>query len=102
MLYGAYPGERDKLTGEALRKVASSTGGRLLPTSDAYRVWGERFFPVAPSRPTPILSDRAFVPVTEIPAFLKERSAMAVQGTVARSGEVLLLGFDAGEENLNR
>jgi hypothetical protein len=33
----------------------------------------ERFFPVAPSRPTPILSNRAFVPVTEVPAFLESR-----------------------------
>jgi len=102
VLFGAHPGERGELVWPALQEVASSTGGRMLPPTDAYRVWGERFFPVAPSRPTPILSDRAFVPVTEIPAFLKERSAMAIQGTVARSGEVLLLGFDAGEENLNR
>jgi hypothetical protein len=62
-------------------------------------VWGERFFPIAPSRPTPSLSDRVFVPVTEISASLKERSAMAVQGTVARSGEILLLAFDVREQD---
>lgn len=102
VLFGAYPGERDELAGTALREVASSTGGRVLPSTDAYRVWGERFFPVAPSRPTPTLSDRAFVPVAEIPAFLKGRSEKAIQGTVARSGEVLLLAFYPGEENLAR
>jgi FAD/FMN-containing dehydrogenase len=99
LLFGAYPGERDGQAGPALQEVASSTGGRMLPSREAYRVWGERFFPVAPSHPTPTLSDRAFVPVTETSAFLKERSAMAVQGTVASSGEVLLLAFDPGEEN---
>jgi FAD/FMN-containing dehydrogenase len=100
VLFGAYPREREELAGEALRELASSTGGRILPPTDAYRTWGERFFPVAPSRPTPLLSDRAFVPVTEVPAFLKSRPQKAVQGTVARSGEVLLLAFDPGEENL--
>jgi glycolate oxidase len=102
VLFGACPGERDEVAGAALREVASSTGGRMLPSTDAYRVWGERFFPVAPSRPTPILSDRAFVPITEIPAFLKSRSDKAIQGTVARSGEVLLLAFDPREETLAR
>jgi FAD/FMN-containing dehydrogenase len=99
LLFGAYPGERDAPTGEGLREVASSTGGRMLPSTEAYRVWGERFFPIAPSRPTPSLSDRVFVPVTEISASLKERSAMAVQGTVARSGEILLLAFDVREQD---
>jgi FAD/FMN-containing dehydrogenase len=102
VLFGAYPGERDEPVGAALRKVASSTGGRMIPTTEAYRVWGERFFPVAPSRPTPILSDRKFVTVEETLAFLKSRSEKAIQGTVARSGEVLLLAFDPGEESLAR
>ena len=97
LLFGAYPGERDALVGEALREVASSTGGRLLAPADAYRVWGERFFPIAPSRPTPILSDRAFVPLAGVANFVKSRPQRAVQGTVARSQEVLLLAFDPGE-----
>jgi len=98
LLFGAYPGGREAPAGEALLEVASRNHGRLLPSTDAYRVWGERFFPVAPSRPTPILSDRRFVPVEEVGAFLKDRSEKkAVQGTVARSGEVLLLAFNPGE-----
>jgi hypothetical protein len=63
---------------------------------------GERFFPVALSRPTPILSNRAFVPVTEVSDFLESRLERAVHGTVARSGEVMLLGFDFGEVSLTR
>jgi hypothetical protein len=62
----------------------------------------ERFFPLAPSRPTPILSNGAFVPVTEVPAFLESRPDKTVHGTVARSGTVLLLAFDPGEVSLMR
>ena len=35
----------------------------------------------------------------EIPVFLESHANEAVQGTVARSGEVLLLAFDPGEGN---
>ena len=97
LLFGAYPGGRRAAVEEALREVASSAGGRVLPPADAYRVWGERFFPIAPSRPTPVLSDRAFIRVGEISANLERHAPQAVQGTVARSGEVLMLAFDPGE-----
>jgi FAD/FMN-containing dehydrogenase len=97
LLFGAYPGGRRAAVEEALREVASSAGGRVLPPADAYRVWGERFFPIAPSRPTPVLSERAFIQVGVIPAALKSHANEAVQGTVARSGEVLMLAFDPGE-----
>jgi FAD/FMN-containing dehydrogenase len=99
LLFGAYPGGRGRVVEEALREVASSAGGRVLPPADAYRAWGERFFPIAPSRPTPVLSDRAFIQVGEIPVSLKSHANEAVQGTVARSGEVLMLAFDAGEQS---
>src|SRR5215207_10748474 len=101
LLFGAYPGDRGAVA-EDLREIVSSHHGRVLPPTDAYRTWGERFFPVAPSRPTPALTDRTFVSVTEIAESLKSRSARAVQGTVARSGEVLLLAFDAREEGWTR
>jgi glycolate oxidase len=102
LLFGAYPGGRGAAVEEALREVASSTGGRVLPPTDAYRIWGERFFPIAPSRPTPVLSDRSFIQVGEIPASLKSHANEAVQGTVARSGEVLMLAFDPNEGNQAR
>ncbi len=102
LLFGAYPGERGAAAEKALREVASSAGGRVLPTIEAYRAWGERFFPIAPSRPTPVLSDRAFVRVAEIPAALQTHATQAVQGTVARSGEVLMLAFEPGEGSPTR
>jgi FAD/FMN-containing dehydrogenase len=98
LVSGAYPGERTGTVESALRELAASHGGRVLPPADAYRVWGERFFPVAPSHPTPVLTDRAFIPVSEVPEALTSRSTKAVQGTVARSGETLLLAFDANQE----
>ncbi len=94
LLFGGYPGGRKAAVEEALRQVTSSAGGRVLPPADAYRAWGERFFPIAPSRPTPVLTERAFIEVGEIPAALNRHANEAVQGTVARSGEVLMLAFD--------
>lgn len=99
LISGAYPGGRAGIVERAFRELAASHRGRVLPTADAYRVWGERFFPIAPSHPTPVLTDRAFIPVAEVPAALTSRSTKAVQGTVARSGETLLLAFDANQED---
>src|SRR5215208_2501065 len=48
LLFGAYPGDRGAVA-EDLREIVSSHHGRVLPPTDAYRAWGERFFPVAPS-----------------------------------------------------
>jgi glycolate oxidase len=102
LLFGAYPGERATVVEAALREVASSAGGRPLPPAEAYRTWGERFFPIAPSHPTPVLADRAFIPVRETSDVLKAHAKKAVQGTVARSGEVLMLAFDPDEESWTR
>jgi FAD/FMN-containing dehydrogenase len=102
LIFGAYPGERGATVEESLGEIASSHGARVLQSADAYRVWGERFFPIAPSHPTPLLSDRVFVTIEEISGSLKRLSDKAVQGTVARSGEVLLLAFDPDEEGLAR
>jgi glycolate oxidase len=97
LLFGAYPGGRGAEVEEGLREVAASAGGRVLSPADAYRAWGERFYPIAPSRPTPVLSARTIIQVGEIPAALKGHANEAVQGTVASSGEVLLLALDPGE-----
>jgi len=102
LLFGAYPGERGAAVEKALREVTLSAGGRVLPATDAYRAWGERFFPIAPSRPTPVLSDRTFIQVGEIPVPLKGHENEAVRGTVARSGEVLMLAFDPDQEGQAR
>jgi len=100
LLCGVYLHERVASVEEALRDVTAVRRGRVLPPGDAYRVWTERFFPVAPSHPTPNAS-REFVSVGKLPEALggeRDRPEHAIQGTVARSGEVLLLTFDSIEE----
>jgi hypothetical protein len=61
---------------------------------------------MAPSRPTPTSAQRTFVPIAELAEALlatRDRSTdPAVQGTVSRSGEVILLTFDAQEEGWTR
>jgi FAD/FMN-containing dehydrogenase len=102
LLFGAYPGERAAAVEEALQGAFESHRGRVLPAAETYHVWGERFFPVAPSHPAPTSTERMLVPLSESTRALvstRERSAnIALQGTVARTGEVLILTFDAQKE----
>ena len=102
LLFGAYPTERSSIVEEVLRETFETHHARLLPPAESHRVWGERFFPMAPSRPTPTSAQRTLVPIMELPEALlatREHSTDdALQGTVSRSGEVLLLAFDAQEE----
>ena len=102
LLFGAYPKERSPVVEEALRDVFGSHRGRILPAPESYRVWGERFFPMAPSRPSPASAKSTLVPPTEFAeALLGTRdhpANAAIQGTVGRSGEVHILSFDALEE----
>jgi FAD/FMN-containing dehydrogenase len=106
LLFGAYPTERAPAVEEALRETFGAHRGRILPAAESHRAWGERFFPMAPSRPTPTSAQRTLVTMTELAEALvttRERSTdPAVQGTVSRSGEVLLLSFDAQEEGWAR
>ena len=102
LLFGAYPGEREERVEEGLRGVLEHARGDALAAADAYRVWGERFFPVAPSHPTPVPTDRVLVAVEDLANVLDQFSPKAVQGTVARSGEVLLLAFDTRREDQPR
>ena len=99
LLFGAYPRERAASVEESLRGVLESRRGRILPVSEAYRAWGERFFPMVPSHPFPN-PVREFVSVAQLPEVLGEDhpGRVAIQGTVARSGEVLLLTFDPDKE----
>ena len=53
LLFGAYPRERAASVEENLREVLGSRRGRALPVAEAYRAWGERFFPMVPSQPFP-------------------------------------------------
>lgn len=99
LLFGAYPRERSAQVEVGLREVIESHRGRILPAAEAYRVWGERFFPMVPSHPIPS-AVREFVSVAQLPeALVKDHPGrVATQGTVARSGEVLLLKFDPNRE----
>jgi FAD/FMN-containing dehydrogenase len=94
MLFGAYAREQEAEVAEPLRRIVESHRGRVLGAADAHRVWGERYFPVAPSRPTPEPTERLLADAIDLPKVLERLSREAIQGTVARSGEVLVLAFD--------
>ena len=101
LLFGAYPQERTPEVEAGLRDAIEPHRGRILPVAQAHRVWGERFFPVAPSHPTPIPMARELTSVEELPAALGRENSQpehtALQGTVARSAEVLLLAIEDPE-----
>jgi FAD/FMN-containing dehydrogenase len=103
LMFGAYPRERTKEVEHRLRSLVESNRGRLLPAHASHRVWGERYFPIRPSTLPPGLSglSREFSSVADLPQKLEwvEDSAtnVALQGTIARSGEILLLTLDARE-----
>lgn len=95
LLFGAYPRERSPKIEDALRELADSRRGCMLTTAGAYRAWAERFFPVAPSHPSPEIRDRALIAIEDVQRVAAWLPRRAVQGTVARSGEAFLLAFDA-------
>jgi FAD/FMN-containing dehydrogenase len=102
LLFGAYPQERAPAVEASLRNAIEPHRGRTLPAAQAHRVWGERFFPVAPSHPTPSPLARELTSVEKLPEALGregfEPEHTALQGTVARSAEVLLLAIGDPEE----
>jgi FAD/FMN-containing dehydrogenase len=105
LLLGAYPAERAGEIDGDLRNVVASSRGRALSAAEAHRAWGERFFPVTPSvlpQRFPALS-RDLVSLVDFPQKLGEvedrPGNAAIQGTVARSGEVLLLSLEDHEED---
>lgn len=99
LLFGVYPSPRDGEAWRELRRwVIEDHGGDELGVREAWRVWGTRFFPVEPAHPTPHAA-RRFVTVEGLPQALDySRPQDHLQGTVARSGEVLLLALgDEGD-----
>ena len=83
---------------KGLRDILEACRGRPLGIAEAYRVWGQRFFPVAPAHPTPHAA-RRFVALGGLARELEgSRPKDALQGTVGRSGEVLLLRLGDEEE----
>jgi hypothetical protein len=102
-MFGAYPRERTREVEHRLLSLVESNRGRLLPTADAHRVWGERYFPIRPFNLPPGSSGltREFSSLVGLPKKLElvedGAASVALQGTIARSGEVLLLTLDAKE-----
>jgi glycolate oxidase len=101
LLFGAYPNERGPEVEGPLRSEIEAQGGHLLSAAEAYRVWGARFFPVSPSQETPT-PEGVLVGVNRIgPVIRRMENApgtVALQGSVSRSGEVVLLGVDPRHE----
>lgn len=96
LLFGAYPSGRSEEVEASLGRAVEARGGRRLGAAEAHKTWGERFYPVAPSRPTPEVV-REFVPLERLRPALDSRPGASVQCTISRSGETLLLALGAGE-----
>ena len=71
----------------------------MLTSAEAYRSWGARFFPAGLTGDLPSPAS-AVVPAPgleeALPRLAKETPNLAVQGSVARGGEVLLISFRIG------
>ena len=97
VLIGAYPQERASWVEPALKRASESHRGRTVTSEEAHRIWEQRFFPVTPLGPT-ATPGRAFLQGARLaPTLVKlerELAGVAIQGTVARMGEVALLAFD--------
>jgi FAD/FMN-containing dehydrogenase len=100
LLFWAYSQEQGVALEDNLRNLLEACRGRIHGAADAYRVWGQRFFPVAPSHPTPSAS-REFVSLANLPEVLSgamyHSEHIGLQGTVGRKGDVLLLSVDTRE-----
>ena len=100
VLFGAYPKERAPWVEGALQSVVESHRGDILPRKEAQRVWEQRFFPASHlgSIPRP---GRALVRGERLAPTLMEIerrfAGVAIQGSVSRWGEVVLLAFDPAE-----
>jgi FAD/FMN-containing dehydrogenase len=104
LLFGAYPAEREGEIEGTFRSAVASSGGRVLLAAEAHRAWGERFFPVTPSVVPPrftVLS-RELVPLVDLAGKLSGVEGRpghhVIQGSVGRSGEVLLLKLEDHQE----
>ena len=97
LLFGAYPGDRGEAVARALEETARWRYARMLTVPEARRTWGERFYPATPSR-VPAGATREFIPSTGLAEKLGEKEKQsAVQGTVTKTGEVLLLTLMDGD-----
>jgi len=96
LIFGAYPASGAAAAESELAQTLSESRGSPLDPAEAYRIWGGRFFPVAPARPTPA-PGRVLVPASRIGTVLdhlrRGPAEPAVLGSVARDDSALLLAF---------
>src|SRR3712207_1486274 len=97
MVFGAYPEERAPWVEPTLKRASESHRGRVVAREEACRIWKQRYFPAGPLGPTPT-PGRAFIRGARLAPTLavleRKLVGVAIQGTVARMGEVSLLAFD--------
>lgn len=106
MIFGTYPASEVAAAEGELERVSRGNHGTALDAAEAYRMWGGRFFPVDPARPTPA-PGRVLVPASRVGAVLDHLrsgpSELAVLGSIASDGSALLLAFAGyGEEDRPR
>jgi glycolate oxidase len=96
LIFGTHPASGAAAAESELAQTLSESHGRPLDPAEAYRIWGGRFFPVAPARPTPA-PGRVLVPASRIEAVLDHLTSssaeLAILGSVARDGSTLVLTF---------
>ena len=80
LLFGAFPREQETKVAGPLDETVEASRGRLLGAAEAYRAWGERFFPVAPSYPTPTPTDRTFMRIEDVSEALYRHSSKGYTG----------------------
>jgi glycolate oxidase len=99
ILFGTHGGDRGGRIESGLERVISGHGSEMLSSAEAYRTWGARFFPAGLTGDLPPPA-QAVVPVAGLEEALlqleKEAPQLAVQGSLARGGELLLTTFRIG------
>ena len=104
VLYGAYPGERSPEAEGALWEAVARHHGRPLPAADTHRIWGSRFYPsgAAGNAPHPV---SVLLPLEGLGDVLSQAEArlgnVALQGSVSRTREVLILAFGYEAEGVS-
>jgi FAD/FMN-containing dehydrogenase len=96
LIFGAYPASGAGPAESELARALSESHGRTLDPAEAHRIWGGRFFPVSPARPTPA-PGRVLVPASRVGVVLDHirggPAEQALLGSVARDGSALMLTF---------
>ena len=100
VLFGTHAGGQGGGIEGALEREITAQGGRMLAPAETYRVWGTRFFPAGLTGDLPSPAT-AVVPVAgleeALPRLAEQTPDLALQGSISRGGDVLLLSFRPGD-----